>query len=163
MEFGETGRLFPAGFTPVNYRDAILTNMAALKRAFPKSVTLQHANFMPGEWLPGQDKDYLRSVYRRAQALKLGVGGPDMQPYKPGQMKHSYPLLRASQGVVPTGIAVQDGNYETRNAKTGKAVTIADLVSFATDYLKVDYIFWCTQEPFYSKNLIPHLTGAKAE
>jgi len=24
-------------------------------------------------------------------------------------------------------------------------------------YLKVDYIFWCTQEPFYSQKLIPFL------
>ena len=25
------------------------------------------------------------------------------------------------------------------------------------DYLKVDYIFWSAQEPFYSKQLIPFL------
>jgi hypothetical protein len=52
---------------------------------------------------------------------------------------------------------VQDGNYEHTNPKTGQQVTIAELISFATDYLKVDYIFWCTQEPFYSKSLIPFL------
>ena len=36
VEFGESGRLFPRGFTPTVYRDAILLTMAALKRAFPE-------------------------------------------------------------------------------------------------------------------------------
>jgi hypothetical protein len=59
--------LFPKGFTPAIYRNAVITNMTALKRAFPKSVAMQYANFMPGEWLPGKDGFYLRSVYQRAR------------------------------------------------------------------------------------------------
>ena len=157
VDFGESGRLFPNGFTPSTYRDAILTNMTALKRAFPKSVTMQYANFMPGEWLPGQDRSYLRSVYQRATELKVGVGGPDLLPYKPGQMSHSYPLIRQCAGKVPTGIAVQEGNYGHQNPKTGREVAISELVGFAREQLKVDYIFWCTEEPFYSRKLIPFL------
>jgi hypothetical protein len=160
VDFGETGRLFPRGFTPAVYRDAILANMAALKRAFPKSVTMQYANFMPGEWLPDQDRHYLRSVYAQARAWKVGVGGPDLLPYRPGQMHHSYPLLRASQGSIPTGIAVQEGNYDAKNPTTGRPMTLTELIGFATDYLHVDYLFWCTQEPFYSQNLLPFLNGA---
>jgi hypothetical protein len=158
VEFGESGRLFPKGYTPALYRDAILTNMASLKQAFPRSVTMQYANFMPGEWLPGSDKGYLRSVYTRARELKVGVGGPDLIPYKPGQIKHSYPLLRAAQGTVPSGIAVQDGDYNALNTKTGKPTTITDLIAFATEYLRVDYLFWCTEEPFYSRSLLPYLS-----
>ena len=30
-------------------------------------------------------------------------------------------------------------------------------LEFAADYLKVDYIFWSAQEPFYSKQLFPFL------
>jgi hypothetical protein len=157
VDFGESGRLFPKGFTPAAYRDAIVTNMMALKRAFPKSVTMQYANFMPGEWLPDKDQSYLRNVYRRAKEMKVGVGGPDLLPYKPGQMNHCYPLIRECAGKVPTGIAVQDGNYQHQNPKTGQPVTISELVGFATEHLKVDYIFWCTQEPFYSQKLIPFL------
>jgi hypothetical protein len=152
---GQTGRLFPKGFTFETYRDAIITNMKALKRAFPKSVALQYANFMPGEWRPTEDKGYLRAVYKAAKELNLGVGGPDLLPYKPGQMGNSYPLIRDSAGSVPIGIAVQDGNYEYENPKTGKRVTISELLAFATEYLKVDYVFWCTQEPFYSNEVIP--------
>lgn len=157
VEFGETGRLFPKGFTPSKYRDAILTQMKALKSAFPKSATLQYANFMPGEWLPEPDKGYLKSVYARARDLKIGTAGPDMLPWKPGQMKHSYPLIRANAGLVPTGIAVQEGNYSAKNPKTGKPVTLSELYDFAHDYLKVQYVFWCDEEPYFSKEVIPFL------
>jgi len=157
VSFGESGRLFPKGFTPATYRDAIIANMRALKSAFPKSVAMQYANFMPGEWLPDNDRLYLRSVYQKAVELKVGVGGPDLLPYKPGQMNHCYPLIRECAGKVPTGIAVQDGNYQYKNPKSGRLVTIPELVGFATEHLKTDYIFWCTQEPFYSEDLIPFL------
>jgi hypothetical protein len=161
VEFGESGRLFPQGFTPALYRDAILSNLTALKRAFPKSVTMQYANFMPGEWLPENDKHYLRSVYQRSKELKVGVGGPDLLPYKPGQMHHSYPLIRACHGYIPTGIAVQEGNYDATNPKLGRPMTIAELIGFAKDYLRVDYVFWCTQEPFYSQKLLPYFNKAQ--
>jgi hypothetical protein len=161
VTFGESGRLFPKGFTFEGYRDAVITNMKVLKRAFPKSVTMQYANFMPGEWLPGSDKSYLRTVYQQARELQVGVGGPDLLPYKPGQMKHSYPLIRESDGSIPTGIAVQFGNYEHQNPQTGKRVTIPELLEFATGYLKVDYLFWSTQEPFYTEQLIPFLNHSK--
>lgn len=161
VSFGDSGRLFPKGFTFESYRDAVHTNMEVLKRAFPKSVAMQYANFMPGEWLPGKDKSYLRGVYGRAKELRVSVGGPDLLPYRPGQMKHSYPLIKEYDGIAPTGVAVQWGNYEQQNPRTGKRVTIPELVEFATDYLKVDYIFWCTQEPFYSGQLIPLLKRDK--
>jgi hypothetical protein len=151
VDFGESGRLFPQGFNPGVYRDAVLTNMMVLKRAFPRSVAMQYANFMPGGQLN------LQSVYRWAKELKLGVGGPDLLPYKPGQMRNCYPLIRESAGAAPSGIAVQDGNYEYRNPKTGQPVTIPELVDFATQYLRVNYIFWCCQEPYYSQKLLPLL------
>jgi len=157
VDFGQSGRLFPKGFTPEVYRDAVLTNMTVLKRAFPISVTMQYANFMPGEWLPGNDRSYLRSVYQRARELKVGIGGPDLLPYRPAQMNHCYPLIRDCCGSVPTGIAVQQGNYASQNPKTGKQVLIPELIGFGMDYLKVTYIFWCTQEPYYSERLLPLL------
>ena len=63
--------------------------------------------------------------------------------------------------MVPVGIAVQDGNYEDQDPKTGKRITIPELLKFATEFLKVDYIFWCTQEPYYSEQLIPFLRRVK--
>jgi hypothetical protein len=161
ISFGESGKHFPKGFTFEIYRDAIIANMKALRRAFPKSVAMQYVNFMPGEWRPTEDKGYLRAVYRAAKESNVGMGGPDLLPYRPGQLKSSYPLLREIAGAVPTGIAVQDGNFEDLNPATKKPVTISELVGFATDYLKVDFIFWGTQEPYYSEQVIPFLRGLK--
>jgi hypothetical protein len=161
VDFGESGKLFPAGFKPEEYGAAIISNMAALKRAFPRSVTMQYANFMPGEWLPGDDHAYLRSIYEQARALHVGVGGPDLLPYKPGQMNHAYPLIRASAGKVPSGIAVQDGNFEHKNPKTGARLSVAEMCAFAAEYLQVDYVFWGTQEPFYSDAVIPYLRAMR--
>ena len=161
--FGQSGRLFPKGFTHEVYRDAVIANMKALKRAFPKSVVLQYANFMPGEWLPDNDKSYLYSVYKAARELGVGVGGPDLLPFKRPQLNHSYPLIKESAGVVPTGIAVQEGNYAETNPANGKRPTIAELLQFATDTLKVDYVFWCTEEPYYSSEVIPFFSHKEAQ
>ncbi len=154
---GRSGRLFPKGFTFQVYRDGIITNMKALRTAFPKSIVLQYANFMPGEWLPAKDGGHLRAVYRAARELKVGVGGPDLLPSRRGQLNHAYPLIRESAGIVPAGIAVQDGNYAEVNREMGRRPSIHELINFATDYLKVDYIFWCTEEPYYSAELIPFM------
>ena len=159
--FGDSGRLFPRGFSFESYRDAIITNMKALKRAFPKSIAMQYGNFMPGEWRPTEDKGYLRAIYQAAKESNVGMGGPDLLPYRRGQLKGSYPLIRDVAGIVPTGIAVQDGNFEDVNPTTGKSVTITELMKFATEYLRVDYVFWGTQEPYYSEQVIPFLRLVK--
>ena len=148
---GWTGKLFPKGFTFEIYRDAIIANMKALKRAFPKSIVMQYANFMPG------GKKYLEAIYKAARENKIAVGGPDLLPFRPFQHANSYPMIRESSGTVTTGIAVQDGNYSDVNAQTGKRADIAELLKFATEYLKVDYVFWCTEEPYYSNELIPFM------
>jgi len=63
--------LEPEGFTPQIYRDGLITNMKALKRAFSKSIALQYANFMPGEWRPTEDKGYLGIVHAKYEEVKL--------------------------------------------------------------------------------------------
>ena len=147
----------PLGYSDAAYRDAVITNMKALRQAFPKSVVLQFANFMPGEWLPERDNGYLKDVYAAARALHVSVGGPDLLPYKVGQMKHSYPLIRAAADVTANGVAVQEGNYEHINPRTKARVTVAEMMEFATSYLGVTYVFWFPEEPFFSRDVIPYL------
>jgi len=161
VDFGSSGRLFPAGFSFEGYRDAIITNLRALRSAFQRSVVLQYANFMPGEWRPTSDKGYLRSVYEAALAAHVGVGGPDLMPFRVGQVKGSYPLIRDAAGRVPTGIAVQDGNLAQVNPSTGERVRASELLRFARDELGVDYVFWGTEEPYYSTEVIPLLNAAR--
>jgi hypothetical protein len=157
LEFGTTGRLHPPGFTPASYRDAVIANMRALRAAFTKSVAMQYANFMPGEWLPGDDKGYLRSVYVAAREMKLSMGGPDLLPLRTPQRNHTYAMLRAYRDDAPTGIAVQWGNYEDIDPRTGAHVTIRDMIDFASDSLQVHYIFWEPQEPFFTRDVLPLL------
>ncbi|HJU66704.1 MAG TPA: hypothetical protein VJ650_00550 [Gemmatimonadaceae bacterium] len=159
--FGQSGRLHPAGFSFEAYRDGIITNMRALRQAFPRSVVMQYANFMPGEWRPTEDKGYLRAVYEAAKEMKVGVGGPDLLPYRPGQRGSSYPLIRDAAGAVPVGIAVQDGNFDDRHPETGQRITLDEMMQYATDYLQVDYLFWGTEEPYYSTIVIPYLRGTR--
>lgn len=157
VEFGDSGRWYPPGFTCATYRDAIRENMRVLKQAFPKSVTIQYANFMPGEWLPHNDQGYLKSLYAYAREIQCGMGGPDLKVYQRYQMKHSYPLLRDLQGLAPTGLAVQDGNYGHKNPQTGQPVTVQDIYEFGKTYLQLGYIFWCREEPFYTRDVLPFL------
>ena len=154
--FGTTGKLYPKGFTPEIYRDAIITNMRELRRAFAKSMVMVYANFMPG------GRPHLEAVYKAARESKIAVGGPDLLPFRPFQKANSYPLIRESAGKIPTGLAVQDGNYADVNPETGKRASIAELLKFATDYLKLDYVFWCTEEPYYSNELVPFMRSAKS-
>jgi catechol 2,3-dioxygenase-like lactoylglutathione lyase family enzyme len=55
------------------------------------------------------------------------------------------------------GVAVQWGNLADRNRETGERVSVGELYSFARDELRLDYIFWGTQEPFYSRDILPYL------
>lgn len=157
VEFGRTGRLYPSGFTTAIYRDAILANMKALKAAFPRSVAIQYANFMPGEFPHHSDRRLLRDVYDYAKQIGAGVGGPDLLVYEKAHMNNSYGLIRECSGLIPTGIAVQWGNYEHINPRTGKKSTIPEMYDFARTTLKVCYMFWCTQEPYFSRDLMPFL------
>lgn len=159
VEFGESGKLHPKGFTYATYLEGVKLIMTAARRAFPRSCVIQYANFMPGEWLPGDDHGYLRAVYAHAQSLGVGVGGPDLKPHRKGQQHHSYPLIAGRGPKVPAGVAVQDDNLEEKDPTTGKQVTVADLYRFAADRLRLDYIFWGTQEPFYSKDICPFIQG----
>lgn len=159
--FGESGSLFPKGFSPEVYNKAILKQMKVAKQAFPKSVVIQYANFMPGEWLPWNNKGYLEGLYQYARENTIGMGGPDIKIYKKAQMNHSYKFLKEFSDAIKTGIAVQWGNYEEINPKTGKKVTIDEIYTFGENEIGLDYIFWSTQEPYYTHYLIPYLKVKK--
>ena len=55
------------------------------------------------------------------------------------------------------GMAVQDGNLAEKNPATGARITVPEVYRFATDYLRLDYIFWGTEEPYYSAEILPYL------
>lgn len=161
--FGESGKLHPAGFTYESYVEGTKAIMTGARKAFPRSCVIQYANFMPGEWLPWTDHGFLRAVYTWADSVGVGVGGPDLLPHRKGQLNHSYPLITARGRNTPAGVAVQDGNLDEINPTTGKRVTVPELYRFAEEPLRLDYIFWGTQEPYYSEEVLPYLSGLGAE
>ena len=154
VEFILKDGLVPKGFTRAGYVNVVEERMRVLKSCFVKSVALQYANFMPG-----YSKESLEEIYRYAREIKIAMGGPDIMVYKSFQMDNSYPLIRNMYGFAPTGMAVQDGDYGMINPKTGKKATIAEIVDFATNYLRLTYLFWCTEEPYYSKQVLPMLNS----
>ena len=161
IDFGMKPTLHTKGFTFGKYKEAIMGNMKAMKTAFPNSVSIIYANFMPGEFLPWTDSSYLRDIYSYAKEIKVGVGGPDLLPFKKGQMNNSYNFIKECDRIIITGVAVQDGNYSYINPQTKKRITIPEILDFAQNYLKLDYIFWGTEEPYYSRKVLPLIKGIK--
>lgn len=157
--FGRSGALHPAGFSYEAYLEGVLDLMSSLRRAFSESDVIIYANFMPGEELPGEDHGYLRAVYEHADRIGAGVGGPDLRPYRWFQRQNSLPLIAARAAGTVAGVAVQYGNLDDINPDTGERVTVPELVRFATDQLRLDYLFWGAQEPYLSKEILPYLQG----
>ena len=157
IEFGTTGRFHPEGFSYEGYAEAVRLVLAAARAAFPTSKVLIYANFMPGEWLPWEDRGYLRGIYRYAEEIGAGVGGPDLLPHRAAQRNHSLALIAARRDGTPAGMAVQDGNLGALNPTTGEPVTVAELYGFARDTLHLNYLFWGTEEPYFSREILPFL------
>lgn len=151
----------PEGLYPIGYKDSIYVEelkktMLTLSTHYKKSVPILYANFMPGD-----SKENLKELYAYASEIRLGMGGPDIKVYRKGQMENSYPLIKNIAGKVPTGVAVQEGNYSIINPNTNKQVTILEILDFAQNYLKLNYVFWCTEEPYYSDQVLPLLNSSE--
>lgn len=157
-------------FTPKRYAECLKENMLALKMAFPNSTAMQYANFMPGEWLPWEDKGYLRSIYQYGQEIGVGLGGPDLMVQRKAQLNHTIAMMHENKYTVPLGIAIQDGNYIGKTGADhdykekldggliGRENIIPLLHAFAKDFLHVNYMFWVHQEPYFSEDVMPCLS-----
>ena len=154
-----------SSFAPDKYVAALKINMQAMKAAFPKSTTMLYANFMPGEWLPWEDKGYLRGIYEFGDKIGVGMGAPDLMYKKKGQLNHALAMMHEGKFTVPLGIAVQDGNYIGETGSTNVVAKRTNLVpslhAFAQDFLKVGYMFWVSQEPYFEEDVLPCFSAKK--
>ncbi|QEN06344.1 hypothetical protein EW093_03900 [Thiospirochaeta perfilievii] len=145
-------------FSPTLYNSSIKINMLALKKAFPNSTTMVYANFMPGEWLPWEDNGYLKSIYQYGEKIGVGLGAPDLMVRRKGQLNHALAMMHENCYSVPLGIAVQDGNYigQTNSVlvKDKRKNIVPLLHGFAKDFLKVNYMFWVNQEPYFEEDVL---------
>lgn len=158
-------------FSEKKYVNGLKANMLALKKAFPNTVTMIYANFIPGEWLPWEDKGYLRSIYQYGSEIGVGLGAPDLMITRKAQLNHPLAMMHEGTFSVPIGIAIQDGNYigktgadsdyhenQDKGLITRKS-KVPLLHRFAKDFLKVDYLFWVNQAPYFKEDVLPCFTN----
>lgn len=151
----------PAGYSPAVYASSILEMLSSARGAFQRSCVIIYANFMPGDSLTDDGRDFLRSVHAHAAAIGAGVGGPDIMPYRPWQRANSLGLIEKRPAEVIAAMAVQDGNLADRNRDTGQQITVPELYAYATARLRLNYIFWGTEEPYFTSAVLPFLRSLK--
>lgn len=145
----------PLDFTYDNYFHAVIKNINLLRKYFQKSNVIQYVNFFPGEW--NNDHQYMSRLFTNAIHHQIGLGGPDTVPYRPNQMKNSYPFFQKYKDKLLVGMAVQEGDYTYTNPETGNHYTFSEFYHFTKDYLGASIIFWNVKEPFYSNQLTSQL------
>ena len=155
----ETSKQRPAGFTYQGYVDGLKETMTAAHKAFPRSCVIEYANFMPGEFLPWNDRGYLRANLRTrrphwGRRRRAGLASPPETAVEP---QSSADRGTPSNDPSRAGRARRESRrHKSRHRKTrhsGRAYR------FAKDRLRLTYIFWGTQEPFYSRDILPFIRG----
>jgi hypothetical protein len=135
------------GFTCDGYFEATLENIAFARKVFVNSHVVQYANFWPCEW--ENDRKYMSRTFEFAKKNRIGLGGPDIVPYKKAQMKNSYPFFHQYKGQLSlVAMAIQEPTLTYTNPETKKKFTRDEFVAFAENYLGVDVIFWSTTSPW---------------
>ncbi len=138
------------GFTCDKYFAATVENMIFARKAFKKSFVVQYVNFWPCEW--NNDHNYMSRLFAIAQKEAIGLGGPDIVPYKKAQMKNSYPFFNKYKEKLPlVAMAVQEPTLTYINPNTKKPFTKEEFTKFAEEYLGTNIIFWATESPWLSK------------
>jgi hypothetical protein len=140
------------GFSCEKYFSAELENIAYARKVFAKSQVVQYVNFWPCEW--DNNRKFMSRAFAFAQANRIGLGGPDIVPYKKAQMKNSYPFFNQYKGKLAlVAMAVQEPTLTYTNPETKKPFSREEFVAFAQDYLGANIIFWTTASPWLQE---PH-------
>lgn len=142
------------------YSGMLLINQE-LRTHFPNTMTYQFTNY---------PRPMLKSFVNRLREIGTGLGGPDTFPDDPGLTvnrtnapKGVYHHYSELSGIVPLTPSVMQTNYvNTRPDKSGKTPTVEELLAYARDNLKANYIFW-TRAPGYFPNVLQTLRSLPAD
>jgi hypothetical protein len=135
------------GFDCDAYFSAELENANAARQAFRRTQVVQYVNFWPCEW--NDERGYMSRSFAFAAERGIGLGGPDIVPYRKPHMKNAYPFFNRYRGKLAlVAMAVQEPTLTYTNPQTGKRFTREEFVAFARDYLGVDIIFWSVSSPW---------------
>ncbi len=138
------------------YNNLLIINQRMREEFFPNTMTFQFTNY---------PRPILESFIENLSTMGTGLGGPDTfiqdpglnypgNQYAPGGVYTYYPKL---SGIVPLTPSVMQTNY--RNTKwdgTGYEPSILELLTFARDNLKANYIFW-SRDPVYFPRVLEML------
>jgi hypothetical protein len=143
----DVGNSPPGGYSCDAYFEGTKENILFARAAFKQSHVVQYVNFWPCGW--NNAHSYMSRFFEFAAANHIGVGGPDVVPNWPGQMRNSYPFIRAYRDKVPiVAMAVQEPTLDYINPRTQRPFTKDEFVNFAIDYLGVGIIFWSKDSPW---------------
>jgi hypothetical protein len=135
------------GFSCDTYFDGELENIAFARKVFTKSPVVLYANFWPCDW--NNSRKFMSRTFEFAASHGIGLGGPDIVPWKQAQMDNSYVFFNQYKGKLPlVAMAVQEATLTYTNPKTKQRFTREEFVDFAENYLGVDIIFWSTTTPW---------------
>ncbi|SFE40638.1 glycoside hydrolase [Nitrosomonas sp. Nm166] len=147
----------PLTSTQVNdYYKNLLSINQWMRNSFPNTMTYQFTNYPRG---------ILESFINGLNEIGTALGCPDIFLEDPGLLfkgtKHSrrgiYSYYPELSGIMPLTIQVEKSNYEnTRHDRKGYQPTVQELLTFARDTLKVNYIFW-TRSPGYFDDVLQML------
>jgi hypothetical protein len=157
IDIKTSGPHVPKGFTPEGYVDAVKANMLALKQAFPRSITIQHANFMPGEH---EDDSLLREIYRYGISIGVGLAESDLMPSARHHYAYGIMQEREIKGHALIGIVAEDGNYIGKTGTEeqpppGWPNLVPSMFDFAKQRLNATHVFWQNQDPFFAHDVVP--------
>ncbi|MCE9550137.1 MAG: glycoside hydrolase [Betaproteobacteria bacterium] len=138
------------------YSNLLIANKKMREEFFPNTMTFQFTNY---------PRPILESFINNLSAMGTGLGGPDIfiedpglnhpgNKYTPSGVYSHYPKL---SGIIPLTPSVMQANYKnTKWDGTGYKPTILELLAFARDKLKANYIFW-TRDPEYFPQVLEML------
>jgi len=105
------------------------------------------------DYLPRQRR--AKELVEHALAVGVGIGGPVSVSNKwleMGAYRHHAKL----SGKVPLGNYVHWGGYGQKHPD-GRAATMQELLFFAEDRLRLNYLFWQHREPYFTEQVLPML------
>jgi hypothetical protein len=136
-----------------DYYSNLLVLNKKMRASFPNTMTFQFAN---------HSRSLLTTLVGELKGMGSALGCPDVFIEDPGLLfpgdkwspQGIYPYYSENPGLMPLVIQVEGSNYEnTRWDNTGYQPTVSELLNFARDQLKVNYIFWVRDLDHYPKVL----------
>lgn len=121
-----------------------------MREHFPNTMTFQFTNY---------PRPLLESFINGLKEMGTALGGPDTFIQEPGLLytgapKGVYNYYPVLSGIIPMTPSVMPGNYRnTRVDGTGYEPTVSELLAFARDKLKANYIFWHRDVDYYPQVL----------